>query len=179
MAGTIAIQEERGFLDKIRAFYQEKIINSGLSEKADKAYTTYMNLSAKAANTIIQTTGTASEIVLSFVNVDGELGEAIAGALTDMLPNIITAAAQLNTKATISAKRFIENKVLGVENNEDKKEYIDKENISVMKNRLKETLEQIKDIKLAESQVPHASNEIIVDAEYREVPLDDGPRMGM
>ncbi len=180
MAQAIAIQEERTVIEKIRKFYQEKIVDTGISKFTDKAYSTYMDLSAKAANAIIKVTGSASEIVLNFVNIDGELGETIAGALTDMLPNIITAAAQLNTKATLGAKNFLENKVLGIENEENKTEYIDKENISVMKDRLKETLEQIKDIKLAEAQASHtASNETIIDAEFREVPIDDGPRMGM
>lgn len=178
MAGTIAIQEERGFLDKIRAFYQEKIINSGLSEQADKAYTTYMNLSAKAANAIIKATGTASEIVLSVVNIDGELGETIADAITEILPNIITAVAQFNAKATVGAKNFFEQKIMGVEKEQEPTTYVDKENISVMKDKLKETLNQIKEMKLAESQ-NNQTNETVIDGEFREVPIDDGPRMGM
>ena len=115
MAQALAIQEERTFIEKTRKFYQEKVVDTGLSQSAEKIYSTYMDLSAKAINAIINVTGSASEIVLSFVNIDGELGEAIAGALTDMLPNIITAAAQLNTKATIGAKNFLENKVLGIQ----------------------------------------------------------------
>lgn len=178
MAGTIAIQEERGFLDKIRAFYQEKIINSGLSEQADKAYTTYMNLSAKAANAIIKATGTASEIVLSVVNIDGELGETIADAITEILPNIITAVAQFNAKATVGAKNFFEQKIMGVEKEQEPTTYVDKENISVMKGKLKETLNQIKKMKFAESQ-NNQTNETVIDGEFREVPIDDGPRMGM
>lgn len=178
MAGTIAIQEERGFLDKIREFYQEKIINSGLSEQADKAYTTYMNLSAKAANAIIKATGTASEIVLSVVNIDGELGETIADAITEILPNIITAVAQFNAKATVGAKNFFEQKIMGVEKEQEPTTYVDKENISVMKDKLKETLNQIKEMKFAESQ-NNQTNETVIDGEFREVPIDDGPRMGM
>ena len=178
MAGTIAIQEERGFLEKIRAFYQEKIINSGLSEQADKAYTTYMNLSAKAANAIIKATGTASEIVLSVVNIDGELGETIADAITEILPNIITAVAQFNAKATVGAKNFFEQKIIGVEKEQESTTYVDKENISVMKDKLKETLNQIKEMKFAESQT-NQTNETVIDGEFREVPIDDGPRMGM
>lgn len=178
MAGTIAIQEERGFLDKIREFYQEKIINSGLSEQADKAYTTYMNLSAKAANAIIKATGTASEIVLSVVNIDGELGETIANAITEILPNIITAVAQFNAKATVGAKNFFEQKIMGVEKEQEPTTYVDKENISVMKDKLKETLNQIKKMKFAESQ-NNQTNETVIDGEFREVPIDDGPRMGM
>lgn len=178
MAGTIAIQEERGFLEKIRAFYQEKIINSGLSEQADKAYTTYMNLSAKAANAIIKATGTASEIVLSVVNIDGELGETIADAITEILPNIITAVAQFNAKATVGAKNFFEQKIMGVEKEQESTTYVDKENISVMKDKLKETLNQIKEMKFAASQ-NNQTNETVIDGEFREVPIDDGPRMGM
>lgn len=178
MAGTIAIQEERGFLEKIRAFYQEKIINSGLSEQADKAYTTYMNLSAKAANAIIKATGTASEIVLSVVNIDGELGETIADAITEILPNIITAVAQFNAKATVGAKNFFEKKIMGVEKEQESTTYVDKENISVMKDKLKETLNQIKEMKFAESQ-NNQTNETVIDGEFREVPIDDGPRMGI
>lgn len=179
MAQAITIQEERSFIKKIRTFYQEKIVDTGISQSAEKVYSTYMDLSAKAANAIINVTGSASEIVLSFVNIDGELGETIAGALTDMLPNIITAAAQLNTKATIGAKNFLEKKVLGIQKEETKTEYIDKENISAMKEKLQETYEQIKEMKAEEIRQSSQNNGTILDAEFREIPIDDGPRMSM
>ena len=137
-----------------------------------------MNLSAKAANAIIKATGTASEIVLSVVNIDGELGETIADAITEILPNIITAVAQFNAKATVGAKNFFEKKIMGVEKEQESTTYVDKENISVMKDKLKETLNQIKEMKFAESQ-NNQTNEPVIDGEFREVPIDDGPRMGI
>ena len=55
---------------------------------------------------------------------------------------------------------------------------VDKENISIMKNKLKETLNQIKEMKFAASQ-NNQTNETVIDGEFREAPIDDGPRMGM
>ena len=115
---------------------------------------------------------------MSVVNIDGELGETIADAVTEILPNIITAVAQFNAKATVGAKNFFEQKIMVVEKEQEPTTYVDKENISVMKDKLKETLNQIKEMKLAESQ-NNQTNETVIDGEFREVPIDDGPRMGM
>lgn len=136
MDGIVAIKEEREFITKFRKFYQEKIVDTGLSKGFDKMYGGVNKIKTFIANAVIRITGSAGTIAAAVCPADGPVGEVVIGAITVALPAAITAAGELDTKLMTGAKDLVETKVIGVEKPEEEKEKImDLESIKELKNQ--------------------------------------------
>lgn len=148
MAGTIAIQEDRNkleqFREKFKEVYQEKVIDTGISEGVDKVYGAMNDVKTFVANTAIRVTGTAGTIAAAIFPADGPVGEVVVGAITVALPVAIKAVGELDTKIMTGAKDIVETKIIGVEKPEQEKEkIIDMESIKELKNQLLDKKEDI------------------------------------
>lgn len=144
MAGTIVKEEERESVNKFRKFYQEKVVDTGISEGIDKTYAVMNNVKTVAANTAIRVTGSAGTIAAAICPVDGPVGEVVVGALTVALPVAIKALGELDTKLMTGAKDLVETKVIGVEKPEQEKgKVIDMESIKELKDQLLDKKEDL------------------------------------
>ena len=123
---VIAIPEKRetvdriknntgNFMDKLRDTYQEKVIDSGLSDKLDK----FIDTKAKVESVAIGALGTIATIGLAICPADGPIGEACTAILTPGLLALVNLSKKIENKGLATTKNFVEKKILQIDKEND------------------------------------------------------------
>lgn len=116
---TVVVNEKRSFIDKIRAKYQEKVVDTGGSLKIEEQIEKQAEMTKKT----IAVAGTIATIVLLICPADGPVGEICTALATPALIKLVDVVAEIKKKALISGKRSFEKNIMKVSTNGTSKSY--------------------------------------------------------
>ncbi len=108
--GNIITSESRDVVDKLKKWYKEKIIDSGISQK----YEAGIDTTAKAIKGVIKVVGVTATIILIICPADGPFGELLTALATPGLCALVDKIVDMYKNAAIGAKRTGE-KFIGFE----------------------------------------------------------------
>ena len=117
MDGTIAIQEDRNVVDKFRAWYKEKLIDSGRSAKIEEGTVKLIDLAGDGAKIYAVVAGIVVAIVPT-VCTEGALGPVmipIGGLIATAGPSLMELCKKFGTKLYVNGKRAAEAIIIGEE----------------------------------------------------------------
>ena len=109
------------FKDKLKNAYQEKVVDTGISDNIDK----FIDQKAKITKGVVTAVGAVATVVLLIVPADGTLGETCSALLTPGLLGLISASAEIEKKAKNTVKGFLEKKVIKIDKANDNVEVYD------------------------------------------------------
>lgn len=123
MEGTnvIVVPEDRKTVEKIKEKtklqkkYQEKIVDSGASDKVDK----FIDGKAKVEQVAIGVIGGVATIALAVCPADGPVGEICGAILTPGLLGLCALKAEVEKKIAHGVKGFYEKKIMKVDKEND------------------------------------------------------------
>ncbi len=112
--------ESRSFIDKakqkmedIRKLYNEKVVDSGESERIEKR----IDFEAKATKVVIGVAGTVATVALAVCPADGPFGEICTALATPGLCALVDLGAEMRKRALITGKRAVEKHIFKVKDN--------------------------------------------------------------
>ena len=118
MEGTIAIQEERSVVEKLKNWYQKKMIDSGRAAKLEEGTDILMNLGNDIEKTITILGGLVAGVVLFPENP--LLAVAVGAFIVKLGPKFVDLKWKLTEKAVIKGKRATEAIVFGADGSSEK-----------------------------------------------------------
>lgn len=102
--GIIIKPEDRKTIDKMKAWYYKKFIETGKAAKFEEG----VEKRAKFEKKAIVVAGTVATIALVFCPADGPFGELCTVLATPALCKLVDVCAELEKKVTLKWKRFAE-----------------------------------------------------------------------
>lgn len=115
---VIMVEEKRGFIEKaknkmakLRQTYDEKMIQTGKSQKLEEK----IEKRAKRKKKMIKTLGAIATVALAICPADGPFGEIAAALATPGLCELVDISAEIEKKALITSKRTAEKYILKVD----------------------------------------------------------------
>ena len=118
---VIVVPEDRKTVEKMKEKtklqkkYQEKVVDSGASEKIDN----FIDKKAKVEQVTIGVIGGVATVVLAVCPADGPVGEICSALLTPGLLALCSLKAEAEKKILHSVKGFYEKKIMKVDKEND------------------------------------------------------------
>lgn len=106
MDGTLVVNEERGKVNKFKQWYQQKIVDTGLSGSFEKREAMVFDNMSKSVKFV----GDSASVVCSFIP-----GFQIAVPLCSTVGRLQSKFYKFGGNLVIQGKRFIEGKIIGVD----------------------------------------------------------------
>lgn len=100
--GIILNPEKRSVIDKIKAWYKEKMIDTGKAQDLEKK----IDSGSKLAKTAIKVLGAVANVILTFTTGKDEFGDVCKTLASPELEKLVDVATETEKKALIGAKRF-------------------------------------------------------------------------
>ena len=131
--------------NKIQEKYQEKVVDSGASDKIDK----FIDTKAKVEQVAIGAIGTVATVALAICPADGPFGEACSILATPALIGLVKVTSEVEKKALHTVKGAFEKKVMEVDREED--------NVVVYNDQgevMTDVMNMVNNVELLEKQLP-------------------------
>ena len=106
MEGTLVVNEERGKINKFQQWYQEKLVDTNISQKSEKVISGVSKFTGGAHKFIYDAAGA----VCLFIP-----GAQIAAPICTFGGKLYSKFFEFSGNAVVGAKRFVEGKIIGVD----------------------------------------------------------------
>lgn len=121
MEGTLVVEEKRSVIDKIKSWYKEKIIDTGISAKFEDV----VNIGTKIHKGMVSFLGQVVTLVLEICPIDGEIGEICAKLASPHVTKLVNKTDDFVKNAVVGGKRKIEGTFFGEDGRSEKVEVPD------------------------------------------------------
>lgn len=118
MNGTLVVEEKRSIIDRFKNWYKTKVIDTGLSAKAEE----FVDFATKIEKGFISVVGTVATVALMFCPADGPFGEICSALATPALVKLADLKGKAMKKILVGGKRKLEGTFIGEDGHSEKVE---------------------------------------------------------